>query len=47
MLGKVADLPVELTQLESETMVRVLVAELADGKKVLVPRANVEMIERK
>jgi len=47
MLGKVAELPVELTKLESETMVRVLIAELGDGRRVTVPRANVEMIERK
>lgn len=47
LLGKVAELPVELTQLESETTVRVLVAELGDGRRVTVPRANVEMIERK
>lgn len=46
LLGKVVELPVALTQLESETMVRVLVAELADGRRVTVPRANVEIIER-
>jgi len=46
MLGKVVELPIQLTALESETKVRVLVAELADGRRVTVPRANVEIIER-
>jgi hypothetical protein len=44
-IGKVASLPVELQTLESESKVRVLVAELEDGRKVIIPRANVEIIE--
>lgn len=45
-LAKVTDLPAELTRVESETLVRVLEAELdKDGSKVLVPRANVEILE--
>jgi len=44
-IGKVHSLPVELQQLESESMVRVVNIELDDGKVVTVPRANVEIIE--
>ena len=45
LLGAVSSLPAELTQIESETWVRVLEAKLLDGRRVLVPRANVEIIE--
>ncbi len=44
-LGKVVGLPEELRQIETEAHVRVLVAELADGRRVEVPRANVELVE--
>ncbi|MHC4392131.1 MAG: hypothetical protein ACYS22_12550 [Planctomycetota bacterium] len=44
-LGTVKDLPVELTQVESETWVRVLNVDFGDGKAVTVPRANVELVE--
>lgn len=44
-IGKVLSLPIELQQLEQESSVRVLVAELEDGREVTVPRANVEIIE--
>jgi len=44
-IGKVHSLPVELQQLESESMVRVVNIELDDGRVVTVPRANVEIIE--
>jgi hypothetical protein len=44
-IGKVHSLPVELQQLESESMVRVVNIELEDGRVVTVPRANVEIIE--
>ncbi len=44
-IGKVHSLPVELQQLESESMVRVLEVELGEGRIVTVPRANVEIIE--
>ena len=44
-LGRVSGLPVELQELETEAKVRVLEVELEDGKKVVLPRANVEIIE--
>ena len=44
-IGKVHSLPVELQQLESESMVRVVNIELDEGEVVTVPRANVEIIE--
>ena len=44
-IGKVLSLPVELQKLEQESSVRVLEAELEDGRTVTVPRANVEIIE--
>jgi hypothetical protein len=44
-LGKVTKLPVERKILESGSKVRILEAELQDGSKVTVPRANVERTE--
>lgn len=44
-LGRVTALPAELAKLETEAKVRVLEVELPDGSRVLLPRANVEMIE--
>ena len=44
-LGRVSALPVELQKLETEAMVRVLEVELETGNKVVLPRANVEIIE--
>lgn len=44
-LGSVSDLPAPLHKLESESKARILEVEFADGKKAIVPRANVEMIE--
>jgi hypothetical protein len=44
-LGRVTDLPVELQSLETEAKVRVLEVELENGQKVILPRANVEIIE--
>ena len=44
-LGRVTDLPVELQSLETEAKVRVLEVELEDSQKVILPRANVEIIE--
>ena len=44
-LGRVAALPVELQEIETEAKVRVLEVELEDGDKVVLPRANVEIIE--
>jgi biotin carboxyl carrier protein len=44
-IAKVVGMPEELTKVESETLVRVLQAEFEDGKVLLLPRANVEVIE--
>jgi hypothetical protein len=44
LLGTVTALPSELVEVESETLVRVLTAQLEDGRPVTVPRANVEII---
>jgi hypothetical protein len=44
-IGKVADLPPELKKLETEAMVRILTVEFEAGKKAVIPRANVELIE--
>lgn len=44
-LGRVTRLPVELQKLETESTARVVEVQLEDGRKVLVPRANVEIIE--
>ena len=44
-LGEVTELPPELQKMESEAKVRVLKAKLDSGEEVLLPRANVEMIE--
>jgi len=44
-LGSVTGLPAPLQQLESESKARVLEVKLADGQQVIIPRANVEMIE--
>ena len=45
LIGKVVNLPVELLSIETEAKVRVLEVELADKKRVTLPRANVEIIE--
>ncbi len=44
-LGTVTALPVELTRIATESQVRVLEVELESGKKVVLPRANVEIFE--
>lgn len=44
-LATVAALPPELTTIPSGAKVRVLEASLKDGRRVTVPRANVEIIE--
>ena len=44
-IGAVVDLPSELQRLDTEASVRVLVVEFADdGSRVVIPRANVELI---
>ncbi len=45
LIGKVTGLPEKLTKVESESLVRILEAELENGGKVIIPRANVEVIE--
>jgi len=44
-IGTILSLPVELQDVESESPVRILEVQLEDGRKVVVPRANVEIIE--
>lgn len=44
-LGRIASLPPELKKVRTESYVRVLEADLDDGRRVTVPRANVELIE--
>lgn len=46
MLGEVTQLPSELTTVESEAKVRVLKVRFRDNREGVVPRANVEMIEK-
>jgi hypothetical protein len=46
MLGKVSELQSELHILESESKARILTVEFDDGKKAIIPRANVELIEQ-
>ncbi|MEM2921698.1 MAG: hypothetical protein QXF26_05205 [Candidatus Bathyarchaeia archaeon] len=45
VIGRIVSLPIELQTMESESKVRVVVVELEDGKRVTVPRANVEIVE--
>jgi hypothetical protein len=45
-IGSVAQLPPELQKLETEAKVRVLEVEFGDGSKAVIPRANVELIEK-
>ncbi len=45
MLGTVSSLPAEPVVIESGAKVRILEADLEDGKKASVPRANVEIIQ--
>lgn len=44
-IGKVSNLPPELQELETGARVRVLELELGENQKVILPRANVEIIE--
>ena len=43
-IGKVISLPSELNKMEAETMVRVAEINI-DGNNILIPRANLEMVE--
>lgn len=44
-IGTVVNLPVELHELETESKARVVSIKLENGEEVIVPRANVEIIE--
>ncbi len=44
-LGQVTALPVELTEIETESRVRVAIVRLDDGQEVRVPRANLELTQ--
>ena len=45
LIGRVTALPPEPQVIETETKTRVLEVELGDGRRVVVPRANVELIQ--
>jgi hypothetical protein len=44
-LARVVGLPVELTRIPTEALVRVAELELEDGQRLVLPRANLELIE--
>ena len=44
-IGEVSALPSELTKISTESEVRVLEVKFADGKTVVIPRTNIEVIE--
>ncbi|MBU2573117.1 MAG: hypothetical protein KKH28_03455 [Elusimicrobia bacterium] len=46
VIGTVASLPPELTRVGSESRVRVLEVTLEGGEKLVVPRANIEVLEK-
>ena len=45
LIGTVAALPAELVPIETEALVRVVEVQLRDGGRLVLPRANVELIE--
>jgi len=45
IMGRIVGLPPKLQKLESESYARVAEIELDDGRRVIVPRANVEIFE--
>ena len=45
VLGRVTALPVELTEIETESSVRIAMVALDEGEEVRVPRANLELIQ--
>ena len=45
-IGRVKSLPVDLKTMESETRVRIMEVEFEGGETAMLPRANVESIER-
>lgn len=44
-IGEVSALPPELTKIPTESEVRVVEVKLSDGKRVVIPRTNIEVIE--
>ncbi|MBI4656086.1 MAG: hypothetical protein HY746_04965 [Elusimicrobia bacterium] len=46
VIGTVASLPPELTKIPSESRVRVLEVTLPGGEKLVIPRANIEVLEK-
>ncbi|BFU91254.1 MAG: hypothetical protein NTAFB01_24410 [Nitrospira sp.] len=44
-IGEVSALPSELTKISTESEVRVLEVTFSDGKRVVIPRTNIEVIE--
>jgi hypothetical protein len=46
MLGEVTELPAPLQKLPTEAQVRVCTVKLESGEAVVIPRANVELIEK-
>lgn len=44
-IGEVSALPSELTKIPTESEVRVLEVTFSDGKRVVIPRTNIEVIE--
>lgn len=44
-IGRIAALPADLRQIETESRVRVLEVEFPDKTRAIIPRANVEIIE--
>ena len=44
-IGEVSALPFELTQIPTESEVRVLEVQFADGSRAVIPRTNIEVIE--
>lgn len=46
VMGKISALPVELQEIRTESAVRVLEVALEAGRKVIVPRVNVEIIAK-
>lgn len=44
-LGRITRLPVELTEIETESKVRIALVQLDQGEEVRVPRANLEIIQ--
>lgn len=46
VIGTVSSLPPELTKISSESKVRILEVTLPGGEKLVVPRANIEVLEK-